>query len=140
MKNDIFPCLWFDGQAYEAAEYYCSVFPDSEILETNPVVTYFKLNGNNFMALNGGDLFHFNESVSFVVNCENQERIDYYWEKLTEGGEESMCGWLKDRYGVSWQIVPDDLTEWMKDPQRAERIMKVIMPMRKLDYEAMKQA
>ncbi|HLO91453.1 MAG: VOC family protein [Chloroflexota bacterium] len=140
MKNEIYPCLWFDGLAYEAAEFYCSVFPDSEILETNPVVTLFILNGNKFMALNGGDMFKFNESVSFVVECEDQERIDYYWEKLTQEGEESMCGWLKDKYGVSWQIVPDGLAEMLKDGDKAQRIFQVISPMRKLDYSAIKNA
>lgn len=140
MKNEIYPSLWFEGQAYEAAEFYCAIFPDSEILNTNPVVTTFKINGNKFMALNGNNMFTFNESVSFVVECEDQERIDYYWDRLTEGGEESMCGWLKDKYGVSWQIVPRELGEWMKDPNRAQRIFQVISPMRKLDYSAMMNA
>lgn len=140
MKNEIYPSLWFEGQAYEAAEFYCAIFPDSEILDTNPVVTTFKINGNKFMALNGNNMFTFNESVSFVVECEDQERIDYYWDRLTEGGEESMCGWLKDKYGVSWQIVPRELGEWMKDPNRAQRIFQVISPMRKLDYSAMMNA
>lgn len=140
MKNEIYPSLWFEGQAYEAAEFYCAIFPDSEILDTNPVVTTFKINGNKFMALNGNNMFTFNESVSFVVECEDQESIDYYWDRLTEGGEESMCGWLKDKYGVSWQIVPRELGEWMKDPNRAQRIFQVISPMRKLDYSAMMNA
>lgn len=133
MQKEIYPCLWFDGKAYEAAEFYCSVFKDSEILETNPVVTTFRLNGKKFMSLNGGNMFTFNESISFVISCENQDEIDYYWAKLTEGGEESMCGWLKDKYGVSWQVVPENLGELMSDPERGGRVMKAILSMRKLD-------
>lgn len=133
MGKDIYPCLWFDGKAYEAAEFYCSIFKDSEIVETNALVTIFKLNGNKFMNLNGGNMFTFNEAVSFVISCENQDEIDYYWAKLTEGGEESMCGWLKDKYGVSWQVVPYNLGQLMSDPEKGGHVMKAIMNMRKLD-------
>lgn len=101
----------------------------------------FELNGNRFMGLNGGPKFTFDEAISFVVNCDTQEEIDYYWEKLTaDGGEESMCGWLKDKYGVSWQIVPSVIGELMQDPARAQRVMNVVLQMRKLDLKRMLEA
>ena len=101
MTNPIYPCLWFDKQSKEAADFYCSVFPNSKILNTTPFVVIFELNGNRFMGLNGGPEFKFNEAVSFVITCKNQEEIDYYWEKLSEGGQEGKCGWLKDKFGIS---------------------------------------
>lgn len=140
MNNQIFPCLWFDGQAKTAAEFYCSVFKNSKITDDTPMVVIFELNGNKFMGLNGGPRFKFDEAVSFVVNCDTQDEIDYYWEKLTEGGQESMCGWLKDKFGVSWQILPAIIAEVMSDPARAERAMKEVMKMRKLDLETIKNA
>ncbi len=140
MTHPIYPCLWFDGQAKAAAEFYCSVFKNSKILDHNPLVVTFELNGTKFMGLNGGPQFKFNEAVSFVVNCDTQEEIDYYWEKLTTGGQESMCGWLKDKFGVSWQIVPAMIAELMGDPARAERVTKAFMNMRKLDIEALMNA
>ena len=140
MTHPIYPCLWFDGQAKAAAEFYCSVFRNSKILDHNPLVVTFELNGTKFMGLNGGPQFKFNEAVSFVVNCDTQEEIDYYWEKLTTGGQESMCGWLKDKFGVSWQIVPAMIAELMGDPARAERVTKAFMNMRKLDIEALMNA
>ena len=134
MKNEIFPCLWFDGQAKAAADYYCSVFKNSRIRSENPLVVIFELNGRKFMALNGGPHFKFNEAVSFVVECDSQDEIDYYWDKLTaDGGEKSRCGWLKDKFGLSWQIVPKNLGELMGDPERAERVGKVLFTMNKLD-------
>ena len=140
MNNDIFPFLWFDGQAKEAAAFYCSVFKNSKILDESPMVVTFELNGHKFMGLNGGNQFQFNESVSFVVNCENQQEINYYWEKLTDGGEESMCGWLKDKFGVSWQIVPSNIAELISNPARVERVMKAIFNMRKLGIETLNNA
>lgn len=140
MKNDIYPCLWFNNQALEAAEYYCSIFRDSEILETSSMVVNFKLDGHKFMALNGGPQFTFNEAISMVVECDSQEEIDYYWDKLTRGGQENMCGWLKDKYGVSWQIVPKILGELMKDPEKAPRVVQAFMQMRKFDIETLKKA
>lgn len=138
MSKDIFPCLWFDGNAKDAAQFYCSVFKNSKITAENPVVVMFEINGTKFMALNGGPQFKLDEAVSFVVNCDTQDEIDYYWEKLTsDGGEESQCGWLKDKFGVSWQIVPSNLGELMKDPQRAQRVMRVVMQMKKLDMQKM---
>lgn len=141
MKNPIYPCLWFATEAKEAAQYYCGIFKNSRIIDESPIVVTFELNGNKFMALNGGTEFTFNDSVSFVVSCDNQDEIDHYWYRLTEnGGEESMCGWLKDKYGVSWQIVPSNLDQLLRDPERAERVMKVVLQMRKLDMEAMNRA
>jgi predicted 3-demethylubiquinone-9 3-methyltransferase (glyoxalase superfamily) len=141
MNNPIYPCLWFDGKAKEAAEFYCSVFKDSRILTDTPMVVQFELNGSRFMGLNGGPHFKFNEAVSLVVNCETQEEIDYYWEKLTgEGGQESMCGWLKDKYGLSWQIVPSNMGKLMTDPARAQRVMPVLMQMKKLDIRKLDEA
>ena len=140
MKNSIYPCLWFDGQASAAAAFYCAVFKNSKILTESPMVVTFELNGSRFMGLNGGPQFRFNESVSFVVNCETQEEIDYYWEKLTAGGEESMCGWLKDKFGVSWQIVPSIIAQLMSDPEKAARVTKAFMNMRKLDIEILRNA
>lgn len=140
MKNDIYPCLMFNNQALEAAEYYCSIFRDSEITETSPMVVVFKLDGHKFMALNGGPQFKFNEAVSMVVNCDTQEEIDYFWNKLTQGGEESMCGWLKDKYGVYWQIVPTILGELMRDPERSPRVIQAFNQMRKFNIEEIMNA
>jgi len=140
MTNPIYPCLWFDGQAKAAATFYCSVFKNSKIMSDTPMVVTFELNGNKFMGLNGGPQFKFNEAISFVVNCDTQDEIDYYWGKLTAGGQESMCGWLKDRFGVSWQIVPAIIGELMSEPARAERVTKAFMKMKKLDIETLKNA
>lgn len=140
MTHQIYPCLWFNGQAKAAAEFYCSVFKNGKILSDTPMVVTFEVNGTKFMGLNGGPQFKFSEAISFVVNCDTQDEIDYYWDKLTEGGEESMCGWLKDKYGVSWQIVPAIIAELMSDPEKAQRVIKAFMNMRKLDIEIMKNA
>lgn len=135
MTKQITPCLWFDGQAKAAADFYCTIFKNSTIIDDTPMVVTFELNGNKFMGLNGGPMFKFNESVSFVVNCDTQEEIDYYWYKLTEGGEESQCGWLKDKYGLSWQIVPAILPELMSDPEKSERVIKAFLQMKKFDIK-----
>ncbi len=141
MTNQIFPCLWFDGKAKEAAVFYCSVFKDSKIIDDTPMVVTFELNGQKFMGLNGGPQFKFDEAVSFVVNCKTQEEIDHYWEKLTsEGGQESMCGWLKDKFGVSWQIVPSNIGKFMSDPEKAQRVMPVLMGMKKIDIKKLEEA
>lgn len=141
MTKPIVTCLWFDGQAKAAAEFYCSVFKDSKITSVSPMVVTFELNGTKFMGLNGGPHFKFNEAVSFVVNCDSQEEIDYYWNILTaDGGQESMCGWLKDKFGVSWQIVPANIAQLMSNPEKAERVTKAFMNMRKLDIEVLKNA
>jgi predicted 3-demethylubiquinone-9 3-methyltransferase (glyoxalase superfamily) len=133
MKKEIYPCLWFNGNAREAAEFYCSVFKNTAITSDNRMVVMVDLNGQKFMCLNGGQEFKFNEAVSFVVECDTQEEIDYYWERLTEGGEEVQCGWLKDRFGVSWQIVPAILSELMNDPSRSQRVVDAFLKMKKFD-------
>lgn len=140
MKKPIYPCLWFNGQAKAAAEFYCSVFKDSRILADTPMVVTFEVNGTKFMGLNGGPEFTFDEAISFVVDCETQEEIDHYWDKLTEGGQESNCGWLKDKFGLSWQIVPEIIGSLMTDPEKAPRAMQALMKMRKINIEALKNA
>jgi predicted 3-demethylubiquinone-9 3-methyltransferase (glyoxalase superfamily) len=151
----ITPFLWFDSQAEDAANFYVSIFDNSRILkvvrygaagpgsEGTVMTVAFELNGMKFTALNGGPVSKFNESVSFVVNCETQAEIDRLWEKLIAGGgQESRCGWLKDRYGLSWQVVPTVLPELLSDPDaaRAQRAMKAMMGMVKLDIGALKKA
>ncbi len=134
MEKEIYPCLWFDGQAEQAANYYCSIFKNSQIDSVNPIVTMFKLNGKQFMALNGGPKFKFNESVSFVINCDTQEEIDHYWNSFTaNGGEESLCGWCKDKYGVSWQVVPSILGKLMGDPEKGPKVIDAFLKMKKFD-------
>ena len=133
MKNPIYPCLWFDGQAKAAADFYCSVFKNSRVTVDTPMVVNFELDGQKFMGLNGGPMFKFNEAVSFVIECETQEEIDHYWEKLTESGEESMCGWLRDKFGVSWQVIPSILGQLMSDPEKAPRVMQAFLKMKKFD-------
>ena len=140
MTNPIYPCLWFDDQAREAADFYCSIFKNSKITSDNSMVTMFEINGTPFMALNGGPKFDFTEAVSFVVNCDTQEEIDCYWSKLTEGGEESMCGWLKDKYGLSWQIVPSVLGKLMSDPDKRNRVINAFLKMRKFDIQTLLDA
>jgi len=149
----ITPNLWFDLEAQEAAEFYCSVFPNSGIKnvthygEAGPrpagtVLTVdFVLDGQEFTAINGGPEFTFDEAVSFLINCADQKEVDYYWHKLTEGGEEVQCGWLKDKYGLSWQVVPEGLAELVTDPtERGQRAMKCMLGMKKLDLAAIKAA
>jgi predicted 3-demethylubiquinone-9 3-methyltransferase (glyoxalase superfamily) len=156
MKNQVVPCLWFDNQAEEAANFYILVFKNSKIENINyygkegyeiheqkegTVLTIvFKINGQSFTALNGGPLFKFNESISFQIFCESQEEIDYYWSKLTEGGEEGQCGWLKDKFGISWQIIPAILPELMSDPTKAGRVTNAFLHMKKFDIEGLLQA
>ena len=141
MKNEIFPCLWFNGNAKEAATFYTAVFKDGKIIEDNPMVVIFELKGNKFMGLNGGPNFTFNEAVSFVIGCHSQEEIDYYWEKLTaDGGKESMCGWLKDKYGVSWQVVPADIGKLIAEPAKGKRVMDLVLTMKKIDMQKLENA
>lgn len=146
----ITPFLWFDTQAEEAMNFYVSVFKNSKVGSIQrqgpdgPVFTVtFELDGQEFMGLNAGPQFKFNESISFFVNCEDQAEVDEYWNKLTaDGGEESMCGWLKDKYGLSWQIVPKQLGELMgdKDPARAKRVMDAMLKMKKIVVADLEQA
>jgi predicted 3-demethylubiquinone-9 3-methyltransferase (glyoxalase superfamily) len=157
----ITPNLWFNTEAEEAAKFYTSIFQNSrigrmthygserhefdEISEGTVMTVEFQLEGQSFVALNGGPQFQFTEAISFIVNCETQEEVDYYWEKLTEGGDEKAqaCGWLRDQYGVSWQIVPAELTEMISDPdpEKSARVMKALLQMpKKIDIETLKQA
>ena len=145
----ITPFLWFDNDAGEAVEYYTSVFKDSKVINSSPgpdgkvFTATFELNGQEFMALNAGPQFRFNEAVSFMVSVESQEEVDYYWQKLTaDGGEESQCGWLKDKFGLSWQIVPTALGELLgsADREKAGRAMQAMLKMKKLDIAALKAA
>ncbi len=155
----ITPFLWFDDQAEEAAKFYTSVFKNSKVGKitrygeaaekaagrpAGSVMTVeFELEGQKFTALNGGPVFKFNESISFVVNCDTQEEVDYFWEKLTAGsGQGSECGWLKDKFGLSWQVVPRALIDMLqdKDPKKSERVMKAMLQMQKLDTKTLKDA
>jgi predicted 3-demethylubiquinone-9 3-methyltransferase (glyoxalase superfamily) len=152
--NTITPCLWFDTEGEEAAEFYTSVFPNSKIVditrygsagprdEGTVMTVHFELNGNPFIALNGGPDFTFNEAVSLEVICDDQEEVDHYWEALTDGGEEGPCGWLKDRFGLSWQITPQRLYELIKDPDRekSQRAMEAMLSMKKIVIEELEQA
>jgi predicted 3-demethylubiquinone-9 3-methyltransferase (glyoxalase superfamily) len=135
MNNSIHPCLWFENQALEAAIFYCSIFQNSKITTNTPLVVNFELNGKKFMGLNGGPQFKFNEAISFVVECETQEEIDYYWEKLSAVPESENCGWLKDKFGISWQIVPTILSTFMSDPSKSERVIKAFLQMKKFEIE-----
>ena len=135
MANRIYPCLWFDGQAKAAAEFYCSIFKNSTITTDTPLVVNFELDGKKFMGLNGGPMYKFSPATSFVVECETQEEIDFYWEKLGDGGVYSQCGWLDDKFGVSWQIVPAILKKLMSDPTTSQRVIKAFMQMKKFDIE-----
>ena len=150
----ITPCLWFDTEGEEAARLYTSVFPNSKIVEVTrygnagprpegTVMTVsFELDGQAFVALNGGPEFTFDEAVSFQVDCETQDEVDAYWSKLSEGGEEGPCGWLKDRFGLSWQIVPRVLPELLADPDRekAQRVMAAMLKMKKIDIDELERA
>jgi predicted 3-demethylubiquinone-9 3-methyltransferase (glyoxalase superfamily) len=141
MAPPVYPCLWFNNQAHEAAAYYCRVFPNSRITSSNPMAVLMELNGVRFMALNGGSEYAFNEAISFVVTCETQEEIDHYWNTFTnDGGTEGRCGWLKDKYGVSWQIVPSVLGQLMGNPEKAPKAMYAFMQMKKFDIAKLLEA
>jgi predicted 3-demethylubiquinone-9 3-methyltransferase (glyoxalase superfamily) len=146
--------LWFDNNAEEAANFYVSIFKNSKILNVarygdagpgpkNTVMTVnFELNGQEYIALNGGPRFRFTEAISFVINCETQEEVDYFWSRLSEGGEESRCGWVMDKFGLWWQVVPTALGKLMSDPdpQKAQRVMAAMLQMGKIDIEALQRA
>jgi predicted 3-demethylubiquinone-9 3-methyltransferase (glyoxalase superfamily) len=150
----ITPFLWFDNQAEEAARLYTSIFPNSKIVKVvrftaagpgpagSAMTVAFELEGQKFVALNGGPIYKFTEAVSFVVNCQTQDEVDHYWQKLSEGGAEIQCGWLKDKFGLCWQIVPTVLPELLSgpDPAKAQRVMKVMFTMKKLDIRALQEA
>ena len=157
-SKQITPCLWFDTQAEEAAHFYTSIFKDSMMgaitrygKEGHPVhrmpegtalAVSFKINGQDFVALNGGPRFRFNEAVSFQVHCETQEEIDYFWSRLANGGEEGPCGWLKDKFGLSWQVIPKALPQMLMDEnsEKAQRVMRSMLQMRKIDLAALQRA
>ena len=152
--NEITPCLWFDTDGEEAANFYTSIFPNSKIRDVSrygeagprpagTVMTVsFELDGQPFVALNGGPEFTFNEAISFQVSCKNQQEVDTYWSKLSEGGEEGPCGWLKDRYGVSWQIIPTALPQLLGDPDRekSQRVMRAMLEMKKIEIDELERA
>ena len=152
--NTITPCLWFDTEGEEAARFYTSVFPNSKILEISrygeagpreagAVMTVgFELDGKRFLALNGGPEFTFSEAISFQVSCRDQDEVDSYWNKLSDGGEEGPCGWLKDRFGVSWQIVPTALPELLgsPDPETSQRVMRAMLKMKKIEIGELERA
>ncbi len=153
----IIPCLWFDNQAEEAVNLYTSIFKNSKIKHVSrygesgsnisgrskgSVMTIsFELNGQEFMALNGGPMFKFNEAISFMIMCENQEEVDYYWEKLSAVPKAEQCGWVKDKYGLSWQIVPKQLNKLINslDKEKAEKVMSALLKMKKIDIEKLKE-
>lgn len=157
-KHKIAPCLWFDTRGEEAARFYCSVFKNSKLGRISHfpdagkevhgkdagsvMMVEFELEGMPFLALNGGPQFKFDEAVSFQIYCENQDEIDYYWKALTQGGEEGPCGWLKDKFGLSWQVVPRAVSDMMSGPDRAAaaRVMNAFMQMKKLDLAAIEKA
>ena len=154
MSQKIVPNLWFDGEAEEAANYYVDVFEDAKILnvakypeispgEAGTVMTVeWELNGVRFVGINGGPQFKFDEAVSFQIDCEDQAEVDYFWDRLTDGGEESQCGWLKDRFGLSWQVVPRGMETVFNDPdpEKAQRAMAAMMKMSKIDVAALRAA
>ncbi|MEK6275681.1 MAG: VOC family protein [Actinomycetota bacterium] len=150
----ITPCLWFDTEGEDAANFYTSVFPNSRIVdvarygsagprpEGTAMTVSFELDGQEFVALNGGPDFMFNEAVSFQVSCKDQEEVDAFWSKLSEGGEEGPCGWLKDRFGLSWQIVPTALPKLLSDPdaEKSQRVMEAMLKMKKIDIDELERA
>ena len=138
----ITPFLWFDGKAKEAAKFYTSIFENSKIVSITEMSATFQLDGLEFIAFNGGPTFTFSPAVSFFVRCETQQEIDYFWEKLSAGGETQRCGWLKDKFGVSWQIVPPILGELLsdEDDEKSNRVMQAMMKMSKLDIKELKEA
>lgn len=153
IEQRVTPMLWFDNQAEEAANYYVSIFKNSKVTnvsrygDTGPgpkgsvMVAEFELDGQQFTALNGGPRFKFTEAISLVVNCENQAEVDYYWEKLSgDGGQEVVCGWLKDKYGLSWQVVPVRVFELLSDPATSDRVMAAVMEMTKIELSKIEQA
>ncbi len=138
----ITPFLWFDTRAEEAADYYVSIFKNSRIISTSPMSVIFDLDGQEFIALNGGPQFKFTEAISMYVNCETQEEVDFFWDKLSLGGSKRQCGWLKDKFGLSWQIIPKQLGKLMndKDPVKAKRVMDAMLKMGKIEIDKLKQA
>jgi predicted 3-demethylubiquinone-9 3-methyltransferase (glyoxalase superfamily) len=140
--NRITPFLWFDDQAADAAKFYCSIFQKAKIHSTSPMSVTFELDGQMFYALNGGPHFKFTPAISFFINCKDQKEVDYYWNRLLKGGRPSQCGWLQDKFGLSWQVVPEALGECLggKDRAGADRAMHAMMGMVKLNVKGLKEA
>ena len=139
----ITPFLWLDGKVEEAVKFYTSVFRNARVVNLNPMSAIFEIEGQEFMALNGGPQFKFNEAVSFFIRCETQDEVDDYWSKLTaDGGTESQCGWLKDKFGLSWQVIPNELGRYLgdKDRAKAERVMRAMLKMKKIDIATLNTA
>lgn len=140
MIKQLYPCLWFDGQAKAAAEFYCSIFSNSKITDENPMVVRWELNGQQFMGLNGGPMYKFSPANSYVIECDTQEEIDHFWNKLGEDGIYNQCGWLDDKFGVSWQIIPGILGKLMADPEKGDKVVKAFMQMKKFDIATLQNA
>lgn len=140
MTKSIYPCLWFNTNAKEAAEFYCNIFQNAKILQETPMVVTFEINGTKFMGLNGGPQYSFTPATSFVVECDTQEQIDHYWDKLGKDGKYDRCGWLTDKYGVSWQVVPTILSKLMSDAEKAPRVVNAFLQMQKFDIETLLNA
>jgi predicted 3-demethylubiquinone-9 3-methyltransferase (glyoxalase superfamily) len=142
IKQKITPFLWYDNQALEAAKFYGSIFKNSKIVTSSPMVVTFELEGQKFIGLNGGPQFKFTEAISLFVECESQDEVDEFWEKLSAGGSKSQCGWLKDKYGLSWQVIPAILMKLMGDPDpiKSQRVMDAIMKMSKIEIKLLQQA
>jgi predicted 3-demethylubiquinone-9 3-methyltransferase (glyoxalase superfamily) len=140
MKNEIYPCLWFNQNAREAAKYYLNIFKDSRITSENAFVVMLEINHFKLMLMNGGPEFKFSEATSLVVSCDTQNEIDYYWNTLAKDGEEGKCGWLKDKFGFSWQIVPSQLGKWMTNSGTAPKVMYAFMQMTKFDISKLEEA
>ena len=140
--SKISPFLWFDSNAHEAIQFYCSIFKNSHIIDLNPMVSTFVLEGQRLMALNGGPVFSFTPAISLYVNCEDQVEVDILWGKLSEGGEIMQCGWVKDRFGLCWQVIPKALGELMSDPdpEKSGRVMQAMLRMKKIEVEELRKA
>lgn len=135
MTEPIYACLWCNNNGQELAEYYCSIFPNSRIISQNATVVIFEANGTKFMTLNGGPRFKFDEAISFVITCKNQGEIDHYWDALTAEGEESRCGWLKDKYDVSWQIIPENIADILSHHETGGMASQALLKMNKIILE-----
>ncbi len=138
--HKITPFIWFEKEAADAAKFYTTVFKNSRIISTNPIVTSFELEGLQISAINGGPVYKLSPAFSLAVSCDTQEEIDYYWNTLTEGGQESMCGWLVDKFGLSWQVVPSVLPQLMNDPERSQKVIGAFMKMKKFNIQALLDA
>ncbi|MDE2688345.1 MAG: VOC family protein [Chloroflexota bacterium] len=145
----ITPFLWYDGRAMEAAEFYVSIFENARIVDARKLgggpaesasIVSFELDGQRFTALDGGPMFQFSAAISFVVNCDTQDEVDHFWERLGEGGEHDMCGWLRDKFGVSWQIVPSAVPELLGDPDKSGAVMEALLGMQKIDIQTLRDA